>query len=55
MMEKLGKPGLRTDLEGKIVGWVLGVVPVILPAGNNHSILRHVYHKTEIQDGKKFG
>ncbi|KAB0341494.1 hypothetical protein FD754_018420 [Muntiacus muntjak] len=24
MMEKLGNPGLRTDLEGKIVGWILG-------------------------------
>lgn len=53
--KKLGKPGLRTDLEGKIVGWVLGVVPIIQPARNNHCIVRHVYHKTEIQDGKKFG
>lgn len=55
MMEKLGKPGLRTDLEGKIVGWVLGVVPIIQPGRNNHCIVRHVYHKIEIQDGKKFG
>lgn len=29
MVEKLGKPGGRTDLGGKIVDLVLGVVPVI--------------------------
>ena len=40
MMGKLGKPGLRTDLEGKIVGWVLCVVPVIQPGRNNHCIVR---------------
>lgn len=54
MIEKLGKPGGRTDLGGKIVDLVLGVVPVIQRGRNIYCVVRHVYHKIEIQDRKKF-
>lgn len=49
MMEKLGKPGGRIVLGGKI-GLVLGVAPIIQPGGNIHCIISHMYHKLEIQD-----
>lgn len=37
------------------MGFILGEALVIQPGRTTHRIVEHVYHKVELQDGKKFG